>query len=39
MGKTVEFGKVDQSSVCEHVIRGATDEEVMANVKANIRNG
>jgi len=39
MGKTVECAKVDPSSGCEHVIRGATDEEVMANVKANIRNG
>ena len=39
MGKTVECGKVDPSSGCEHAIRGATDEEVMAKVKANIRNG
>ncbi|HTK43397.1 MAG TPA: DUF1059 domain-containing protein [Gemmatimonadales bacterium] len=59
MGKMVECAKVDPSSGCKHVIRGATDEEVMKNaaehakqhgiremtpelmakVKANIRNG
>jgi predicted small metal-binding protein len=31
MGKMVECAKVDPSSGCKHVIRGATDEEVMKN--------
>jgi len=31
MGKMVECAKVDPSSGCKQVIRGATDEEVMKN--------
>ena len=29
MGKMLECAKVDPSSGCKHVVRGATDDEVM----------
>jgi predicted small metal-binding protein len=31
MGKMLECAKVDPSSGCKHVIRGATEAEVMKN--------
>jgi predicted small metal-binding protein len=31
MGKIVECAKVDPSSGCQHVVRGATEEEVLKN--------
>jgi predicted small metal-binding protein len=31
MGKIVDCGKVDPSTGCSHVVRGATEEELMKN--------
>ena len=31
MGKILECAKVDPSSGCQHVVRGATEDEVLKN--------
>ena len=33
MGKIIDCNKVNPSSECNHVVRGATEEEVMENAK------
>lgn len=33
MGKIIDCNKVNPSSDCHHVVRGATEEEVMENAK------
>ena len=37
MGKIIECHKVNPSSDCHHVIRGATEEEVLRNAAAHAK--
>lgn len=37
MGKLISCGKVNPASGCNHVVRGATEEEVLRNAAAHAK--